>query len=153
MQATWRTLRSSRTTTSSSYVSGKPPVRCLWRPYLLRFVFRTLMILNYYVMLKTLWMSWTSWCNKVPFRYLLWAMCDDVQLCNRCVREFLILARTWFAFGLPSKTGCDNALPALVSNQPHLPAFPIITHMNLLPMHPTPSRGNCNCFMSFCLEV
>jgi hypothetical protein len=35
-------------------------------------------------------------------------MCDDVQLCNRCVREFLILARTWFAFGLPSKTGCGN---------------------------------------------
>jgi hypothetical protein len=34
-------------------------------------------------------------------------MCDDVQLCNRCVREFLILARTCFAFGLPSKTGCD----------------------------------------------
>jgi hypothetical protein len=25
------------------------------------------------------------------------------HLCNRCVREFLILARTWFAFGLPSK--------------------------------------------------
>jgi hypothetical protein len=35
-------------------------------------------------------------------------MCDDVQLCNRCVREFLILTRTWFAFGLPSKTGCDT---------------------------------------------
>jgi hypothetical protein len=35
-------------------------------------------------------------------------MCDDVQLCNRCVCEFLILARTWFAFGLPSKTGCDS---------------------------------------------
>jgi hypothetical protein len=35
-------------------------------------------------------------------------MCDDVQLCNHCVREFLILARTWFTFGLPSKTGCDN---------------------------------------------
>jgi hypothetical protein len=34
-------------------------------------------------------------------------MCDDVQLCNRCVRELLILACTWFAFGLPSKTGCD----------------------------------------------
>jgi hypothetical protein len=34
-------------------------------------------------------------------------MCDDVQLCNRCVREFLILAHTWFAFGLPSKIGCD----------------------------------------------
>jgi hypothetical protein len=35
-------------------------------------------------------------------------LCDDVQLCNCCVREFLILARTWFAFGLPSKTGCDT---------------------------------------------
>jgi hypothetical protein len=34
-------------------------------------------------------------------------MCDDVQLCNRYVREFFILARTWFAFGLPSKTDCD----------------------------------------------
>jgi hypothetical protein len=34
-------------------------------------------------------------------------MCDDVQLCNRSIREFLILARTYFAFGLPSKTGCD----------------------------------------------
>jgi hypothetical protein len=37
-------------------------------------------------------------------------MCDDVQLCNRRIREFLILARTWFAFGLPSKTGCDICL-------------------------------------------
>jgi hypothetical protein len=27
------------------------------------------------------------------------------HLCNRCVRESLILARTWFAFGLPSKPG------------------------------------------------
>jgi hypothetical protein len=35
-------------------------------------------------------------------------MRDDVQLCNRCVREFLILACTWSAFGLPSKTGCDT---------------------------------------------
>jgi hypothetical protein len=32
------------------------------------------------------------------------------HLCNRCVREFLILARTWSAFGLPSKTGCDTEL-------------------------------------------
>ena len=31
------------------------------------------------------------------------------MLFNCCVRELLILARTWFAFGLPSKTGCDNA--------------------------------------------
>jgi hypothetical protein len=29
------------------------------------------------------------------------------HLCNHHVREFLILARTWFAFSLPSKTGCD----------------------------------------------
>jgi cobalamin biosynthesis protein CobT len=35
-------------------------------------------------------------------------LCDDVQLCNYCVRELLILASTWFAFGLPSKTGYDN---------------------------------------------
>jgi hypothetical protein len=27
------------------------------------------------------------------------------HLCNLCVREFLILARTWLAFGLPSKPG------------------------------------------------
>jgi hypothetical protein len=32
------------------------------------------------------------------------------MLCNCCVRELLILARTWFAFGLPSKTGCDKRL-------------------------------------------
>jgi hypothetical protein len=31
------------------------------------------------------------------------------HLCNRRVREFLILAHTWFVFGLPSKTGCDIA--------------------------------------------
>jgi hypothetical protein len=29
------------------------------------------------------------------------------MLCNCRVRESLILARTWFAFGLPSKTGFD----------------------------------------------
>jgi hypothetical protein len=34
-------------------------------------------------------------------------MCDDVQLCNCYVREFLILAHTWFAFGLPFETECD----------------------------------------------
>jgi hypothetical protein len=37
------------------------------------------------------------------------------HLCNRCVREFLILARTWFAFDLPSKTGCDSKDVAFVS--------------------------------------
>jgi hypothetical protein len=35
-------------------------------------------------------------------------MCDDVQLCNRCVREFLILVRTWFSLSLPSKNRCDS---------------------------------------------
>jgi hypothetical protein len=35
-------------------------------------------------------------------------MCDDVQLCDCCVCEFLILARTWFAVDLPSKTGCNS---------------------------------------------
>jgi hypothetical protein len=41
------------------------------------------------------------------FYVIILALCDDVQLCNCCVRELLILARTWFAFSLPSKTGCD----------------------------------------------
>jgi hypothetical protein len=31
------------------------------------------------------------------------------HLCNRCVRELLILARTWFAFGLPSKPGVTGS--------------------------------------------
>jgi hypothetical protein len=31
-----------------------------------------------------------------------------VDLCLR-LRELLILARTWFTFGLPSKTSCDKA--------------------------------------------
>jgi hypothetical protein len=35
-------------------------------------------------------------------------LCHDVQLCNSCVRELLILTRTWFAFDLPSKPGCDR---------------------------------------------
>jgi len=41
------------------------------------------------------------------------------HLCNRRVREFLILARTWFAFGLPSKTGCDiSGIKALLTVGP-----------------------------------
>jgi hypothetical protein len=39
------------------------------------------------------------------------ALCDDAHLCNRHVREFLIIARTWFAFGLPSKIRCDTNTP------------------------------------------
>jgi hypothetical protein len=39
MQATWMTLRSSRTTTSSSYVSGKTPSHLPVKAISLRFVF------------------------------------------------------------------------------------------------------------------
>jgi hypothetical protein len=42
------------------------------------------------------------------------------HLCNRRVREFLILARTWFAFGLPSKTGCDSQLYLVDFNRAEL---------------------------------
>jgi hypothetical protein len=38
----------------------------------------------------------------------MWLCVMMSMLCNCCVRELLILARTWFTFGLPSKTGCDN---------------------------------------------
>jgi hypothetical protein len=48
-------------------------------------------------------------CNRLLFPFLiLFEQCVMMSmLCNCCVRELLILARTWFAFGLPSKTGCD----------------------------------------------
>jgi hypothetical protein len=41
------------------------------------------------------------------------------HLCNCGVRELLILARTWFAFGLPSKTGCDIGEP--ITNNIYFP--------------------------------
>ena len=47
------------------------------------------------------------------FYVIILALCDDVQLCNCCVRELLILARTWFAFGLPYKTGCDTDIQSV----------------------------------------
>jgi hypothetical protein len=76
---------------------------CEGRVYL-RFVFAL------WWLLKTMWMSQTYDVIDYyyPFYVIIWALCDDVQLCNCCVRELLILARTWFAFGLPSKTGCDT---------------------------------------------
>jgi hypothetical protein len=41
------------------------------------------------------------------------------MLCNCCVRELLILTRTWFAFGLPSKTGCDiGGIKAMLTVEP-----------------------------------
>jgi hypothetical protein len=42
------------------------------------------------------------------------------MLCNCCVRELLILARTWFAFGLPSKTGCDRSLISKAATRPSI---------------------------------
>jgi hypothetical protein len=54
----------------------------------------------------TMWMFRISWCNKVLFTSaIIWALCDDVQLCNCCVREFFIMARTWFTLGYLLKPG------------------------------------------------
>jgi hypothetical protein len=39
------------------------------------------------------------------------------HLCNRHVCEFLILARTWFTFSLPSKTGRDTVVPLQVQGE------------------------------------
>nr|ACN31214.1 unknown [Zea mays] len=58
------------------------------------------------------------------------------HLCNRCVREFLILARTWFAFGLPSKTGCDTTR-RLTAARPRAASPPPAPHR--LPAHAPPS--------------
>jgi hypothetical protein len=56
-------------------------------------------------------MSLTSCYNKLILLYvIIRALCDDVHLCNRCVCEFLILTRIWFAFGLFSETGSDNSV-------------------------------------------
>jgi hypothetical protein len=90
------------------FLSGKPPVSCLCRPYLLHFVFPHFDDINDMLCIRLCGCLGHLIVIKVPFRYLLWAMCDDVQLCNHCVHEFLILACTRFAFGLPSKTGYDS---------------------------------------------
>jgi hypothetical protein len=45
------------------------------------------------------------------------------MLCNCCVRELLILARTWFAFGLPSKTGSDNHHTRLLKQKKQVYVF------------------------------
>jgi hypothetical protein len=46
------------------------------------------------------------------------------MLCNCCVRELLILARTWFAFGLPSKTVCDRYVRYMAEDRATLPRYP-----------------------------
>jgi hypothetical protein len=43
------------------------------------------------------------------------------HLCNRCVRELLILARTWFAFGLPSKPGVTYSSRQLEVHEKNYP--------------------------------
>jgi hypothetical protein len=105
----WKeTSRSSKTTTSSRRGLAATPqsAACEGRVYL-RF-FSAL-----WFIVKTMWMSQTSWCNRLLFPSLiLFEHCVMMSmLCNCCVRELLILARTWFAFGLPSKTGCDRFGP------------------------------------------
>jgi hypothetical protein len=61
-------------------------------------------------------------------------MCDDVQLCNHCVREFLIMARTWFASGLPSKTGYDTlALTVCLRKPPVETRFPLAIFLSNRP--------------------
>jgi hypothetical protein len=51
------------------------------------------------------------------FNILLILYCNSKlsHLCNRCVYEFLILTRIWFAFGLPSKTRCDTRSAEMIS--------------------------------------
>ena len=126
----WKEIsRSSKITTSSrrGLAANPQSAACEGRVYL-RLVFRTLIII------KTMWMSqaYDVIDYYYPFYVIIWALCDDVQLCNCCVRELLILARTWFAFGLPSKTGCDicsvsNCVPnlnfLLVCVEPYVPVI------------------------------
>jgi hypothetical protein len=50
------------------------------------------------------------------------------HLCNHCVCEFMILARTWFTFGLPSKTGCDNLV--VVGGYKYHPIHPVQWHLS-----------------------
>jgi hypothetical protein len=68
-----------------------------------------------------MWMSQTYDVIDYYFPFLiLFEHCVMMSmLCNCCVRELLILARTWFAFGLPSKTGCDiSGIKALLTVGP-----------------------------------
>jgi hypothetical protein len=54
-------------------------------------------------------------CNIITYSLLYSKHCAMMShLCNNCVHEFLILARTWFAFGLPSKTRCDILAQGLI---------------------------------------
>jgi hypothetical protein len=101
----WKdTSRSSKITTSSRRGLAATPSRLPVKAACIYVSFPHFDYCKYYVDVSDIW------CNRLllPFYVIIWALCDDDQLCNCCVRELLILARTWFAFGLPSKTGCDT---------------------------------------------
>jgi hypothetical protein len=99
-----KTFRSSKITTSSRRGLAATPSRLLVKVAFIYVWFSHFDYCKDYVDVSDIW------CNRLslPFYVIIWALCDDFQLCNCCVRELLILARTWFAFGLPSKTRCDS---------------------------------------------
>jgi hypothetical protein len=119
MKSWWR---SSKTMMSSRRgLAANPQSAACEGRVLLRFVFA------HWSMLMTMWMSGHHDEIKLMLFYvIIWALCDDVQLCNCCLHELLILARTWFTFGLPSKTGCDTCLHRQLTGG--LPPIYSITH-------------------------
>jgi hypothetical protein len=48
------------------------------------------------------------------------------HLCNHYVREFLILTRTWFAFGLPSKPGVTMSIDLYKNG--YMPSYEVWVH-------------------------
>jgi hypothetical protein len=100
----WKeTSRSSKTITSSRRGLAATPSRL---PVKAAFIYVSFSHFDYckdYVDVSDIW------CNQLCFPLLiLFEHCVMMSmLCYCCVCELLILARTWFAFGLPSKTGCD----------------------------------------------
>jgi hypothetical protein len=100
----WKeTSRSSKTTTSSRCGLAATPSRL---PVKAAFIYVSFSHFDY---CKDYMDVLDIWCNRLLFPFLiLFEHCVMMSmLCNCCVRELLILARTWFAFCLPSKTGCD----------------------------------------------
>jgi hypothetical protein len=104
MKSCWRISKSSKTMTSSRRgLAANPQSAACEGRVLLRFIFAL------WSMFKTLCMSRTSWCNQtITFFMFLFEHCVMMSgYVNCCVRELLILACTWFTFGLPSKAGRD----------------------------------------------
>jgi hypothetical protein len=99
----WKeTSRSSKTTTSSRLGLAATPSRL---PVKAAFIYVSFSHFDY-------WKDYVDvsgiWCNRpFPFLILFEHYVMMSMLYNCCVCELLILARTWFAFGLPSKAGCD----------------------------------------------